>query len=152
MIGDAAHNEEAKRLGIDTIDVEGLAKFNKNKKTIKRWAKKYQVMLGTDTVVKQVPKLVGPILNKIGRFPQAVSHAEPLAKKVNDVKSSIKFQLKKVLCLGIAVANVSMDAEQTRQNITTAINFLISLLKKGWNNIRTLYIKTSMGKPVRIHG
>ena len=109
------------------------------------------MLLGTDTVVKQIPKLVGPILSKIGRFPQAVSHAEPLAKKVNDVKCSIKFQLKKVLCLEIPVPNVSMVVEQTRQNITTAIN-LISLLKKGWNNIRTLYIKTSMGKPIRIHG
>ena len=33
-----------------------------------------------------------------------------------------------------------------------SVNFLISLLKKGWNNIRTLHIKTSMGKAYRLYG
>ena len=33
MIGDAAHNGEAKRLGIDTIDIEGIGSI---RRTIKR--------------------------------------------------------------------------------------------------------------------
>lgn len=33
-----------------------------------------------------------------------------------------------------------------------SINYLISLLKKGWQNIRTIHIKTSMGKSHRIYG
>eukprot|EP00824_Muranothrix_gubernata_P017305 TRINITY_DN35538_c0_g1_i1.p1 TRINITY_DN35538_c0_g1~~TRINITY_DN35538_c0_g1_i1.p1 ORF type:complete len:264 (+),score=45.61 TRINITY_DN35538_c0_g1_i1:43-834(+) len=152
IIGDAAHIEEASKLGIDTMSVEGLKKFNKNKKQIKKWAKKYKVMLGTDTLVKQVPKLCGPILNRIGRFPVAISHSEPLEKKLKEIQSSVKFQLKKVLCMGIAIANVGLSKEEIRQNIVIALNFLISLLKKGWNNIKTLYIKTTMGKSYRIHG
>lgn len=32
------------------------------------------------------------------------------------------------------------------------VGFLASLLKKGWNNISSLHIKTSMGKPVKIYG
>ncbi len=35
VIGDAAHCEEAQKLGLDTIDAEGLKKFNKVKKDIK---------------------------------------------------------------------------------------------------------------------
>jgi len=31
-----------------------------------------------------------------------------------------------------------------------SINFLVSLLKKGWNNVKSLYIKTTMSKSYRI--
>jgi large subunit ribosomal protein L10Ae len=65
-------------------------------------------------------------------------------------KASVKFQLKKVLCLGVAIGHVQMSEEQIRQNLTMSVNFLVSLLKKGWNNIKTLYISTTMGKSVRI--
>lgn len=153
VIGDAAHLEEAKKIeGLDTKDLDGLKAFNKVKKDIKKWAKKYHVLLCTDSIVKQLTKVLGPILNKINRFPVAITHAEPLAKKIDEVKSSVKFQLKKVLCMGVAVGNVEMTEEQLRQNITMSINFLVSLLKKGWQNIKTAHIKTTMGKVVRVFG
>jgi hypothetical protein len=44
---------------------------------------------------------------------------------VNEVKASIKFQLKKVLCMGIAVANVEMSEAEIRTNVVYAINFLV---------------------------
>ena len=71
--------------------------------------------------------------------------------QVNEIKSSIKFQLKKVLCLGVAVGNVSMTDKELYVNLQMAINFLVSLLKKNWQNVRCLYIKSSMGKPVRLY-
>ena len=70
---------------------------------------------------------------------------------MNETKASIKFQLKKVLCMGVAVANVSMEEAQIRTNIMYAVNFLVSLLKKNWQNVRCLYIKSSMGKPFRLY-
>lgn len=32
-----------------------------------------------------------------------------------------------------------------------AVNFLVSLLKKNWQNVRTLTIKSTMGAPIRIY-
>jgi large subunit ribosomal protein L10Ae len=57
-----------------------------------------------------------------------------------------------VLCLGVGIANVDMSEEDQRANITLAINFLVSLLKKNWNNLKSVYIKTTMGKGKRIYG
>ena len=71
--------------------------------------------------------------------------------QVNETKASIKFQLKKVLCMGVAVANVKMTEAEIRTNILYAVNFLVSLLKKNWQNVRCLYIKSTMGKPVRLY-
>lgn len=69
---------------------------------------------------------------------------------MDDIKCSIKFQLKKVLCLGVGVAHVGMDERAIYVNTQMAVNFLVSLLKKNWQNVKCLNLKTTMGKPVRI--
>ena len=37
--------------------------------------------------------------------------------------------------------------DQIVANIERSINFLVSLLKKGWQNVKSLYIKTMIGTP-----
>ena len=69
--------------------------------------------------------MLGPGLSKAGKFPTPVGHGEDLTGKVSDVKSTIKFQLKKVLCLGVAVGNVGMSEDQLVANIMLSINFLM---------------------------
>ncbi|OXB71598.1 UNVERIFIED_CONTAM: hypothetical protein H355_011233 [Colinus virginianus] len=152
IMGDAVHCEQAKELGIDFMDVEAMKKLNKNKVLVKKLARKYDAFLASQVLIPQIPRLLGPGLNKAGKFPALVTHADKLEDKIQEIKSSIKFQLKKVLCLGVAVGNVEMSEEQLRVNLSLAINFLVSLLKKNWNNVKSLHIKSSMGKPQRIYG
>ena len=45
-------------------------------------AKKYSAFLASETVIKQIPRLLGPGLNKAGKFPALVSHNESLEGKV----------------------------------------------------------------------
>ena len=81
-----------------------------------------------------------------------VTHNDNLQAKIIEIQSQVKFQLKKVLCMGVAVGNVSMTDDQIRQNVLLAINFLVSLLKKNWNNVKSLHMKSTMGPPQRIFG
>jgi len=151
LLGDAQHCDEAKTIGLDCMDVDALKKLKKDKKLVKKLAKKYHGFLASEAIIKQIPRLLGPGLNKAGKFPTLVTHSEPLQDKINDVKKSIKFQLKKVLCLGVAVGNVEMTEKEIYINTQTAVNFLISLLKKNWQNVRSLYLKTTMGAPYRLY-
>lgn len=52
-----------------------------------------------------------------GKFPTPVSPAEDLNNKLTEVRSTIKFQLKKVLCLGVAVGHVQMSDDQVVANV-----------------------------------
>ena len=151
VIGDVQHMEEAQGLGIDCIDLDGLKKFNKDKKEIKKWAKKYQLLLATDTLSRKIPRVLGPTLTKIGMFPQVITHDQPLSDKIDEIKSSVKFQLKKVLCMGVVVGNEKLTKEQVQENMVSSINYLVSLLKKGWNNVKSLTVKTTMGKPYKLY-
>lgn len=147
---------------------DDLKKLNKNKKLIKKLARKYDAFLASDSLIKQIPRLLGPGLSKgtypqqalfyhklmqssAGKFPAPISHAEDLNAKATEVKSTIKFQLKKVLCLGVAVGNVGMTEDQLIGNIMLAINYLVSLLKKGWQNVGSLTIKATMSPPRRLY-
>ena len=86
-----------------------------------------------------------------GKFPTMVTHADDLDEKVNVLKATIKFQMKKVLCLNVAVGNIEMTEDQLMENIRLAMNFLVSLLKKHWQNVKSLHIKSTMGKPQRLY-
>ena len=46
-------------------------------------AKKYSAFLASETVIKQIPRLLGPGLNKAGKFPALVSHNESLEAKAS---------------------------------------------------------------------
>ncbi|XP_022778389.1 60S ribosomal protein L10a-like [Stylophora pistillata] len=74
-----------------------------------------------------------------------------MVQKVEEVRSTIKFQMKKVLCLAVAIGHVDMADEELAANVYLAVNFLVSLLKKNWQNVRALYIKSTMGKPQRLY-
>merc|ERR1711879_965021 len=71
--------------------------------------------------------------------------------KIGEMKATIKFQMKKVLCLAVAVGDVNMNDDQLVQNINMSINFLVSLLKKQWQNVRSLHIKSTMGPAIRLY-
>merc|ERR1711998_685088 len=151
VLANAKHVATCKELGCEFMTVEDLKKLNKNKKLVKKLAHKYDFFLASDTLIKQIPRLLGPGLNRSGKFPTRVSKTDNLSAKIDEVKSTIKFQMKKVMCLSIAVANVDMTPEEIALNVQLAANFLTSLLKKGWQNIKVMYIKSTMGPSQQIY-
>ncbi|KAK2851338.1 hypothetical protein Q5P01_007614 [Channa striata] len=151
VLGDQQHCDEAKAADLPHMDIEALKKLNKNKKLVKKLAKKYDAFLASESLIKQIPRILGPGLNKAGKFPSLLTHNENLNTKVDEVKSTIKFQMKKVLCLAVAVGHVKMTEDELVYNIHLAVNFLVSLLKKNWQNVRALYVKSTMGKPQRLY-
>merc|ERR1712129_436753 len=128
MLGNAVHCEVADKIGIDHMSVEDLKKLNKNKKLVKKLAKKYDFFLASDNMIKQIPRLLGPGLTKAGKFP-----------------------MKKVMCLNVAVGNIDMTKQEIIVNTQLAGNFLASLLKKQWQNIGCMYLKSTMGPSIQIY-
>merc|ERR1712020_36913 len=151
VLGNQAHIDEATKHGIPHMSVEDLKKLNKDKKLVKKLAKKYDAFLASDALIRQIPRLLGPGLNKAGKFPTILGASDDMMAKIGEMQQTIKFQMKKVLCLAVAVGTVEMSDDQLAQNINMSINYLVSLLKKHWQNVRSLHIKSTMGKPQRLY-
>ena len=151
VLGNAAHCEQADRIGVDHMSVEDLKKLNKNKKLVKKLAKRYDFFMASDNMLKHIPRLLGPGLTKAGKFPTLLAGSDDMQEKINEVKATIKFQMKKVMCLNVAVGNIEMEPKQITVNTQLAANFLASLLKKQWQNIGQIYIKSTMGPAIQIY-
>ncbi len=115
-------------------------------------AASYDAFLASASLIKQIPRLLGPGLNKAGKFPTPLNPDDNLEAKVNEIKGTIRFQMKKselyclsglffeltfyfyfrVLTLGVAIGHVGLSEDDIVQNAHQSINFLVSLLKKNW--------------------
>lgn len=64
ILGDQHDIDRAKHGGVDAMSADDLKKLNKNKKLIKKLARKYDAFLASDSLIKQIPRLLGPGLSK----------------------------------------------------------------------------------------
>merc|ERR1712106_878187 len=62
ILGDQAHCDEAAEKGIACMSADELNTLNK----VKKLAKGYDAFLCSDTLIKQIPRLLGPGLKKAG--------------------------------------------------------------------------------------
>ena len=78
-------------------------------------AKRYDAFLASDSLIKQIPRLLGPGLSKAGKFPTMLTHSDNLVVKVDELKATIRFQMKKVrtntcvLCALVVCVSTSMS-------------------------------------------
>ena len=59
-------------------------------------ANSYDAFLASDSVIKQIQKILGRGLNKAGKFPSPLLHGDNIVAKIEELKATIKFQMKKV--------------------------------------------------------
>merc|ERR1712146_861502 len=81
ILGDAKHVEAAKAAGIPCMDVEALKALNKDKKKVKKLACKYSFFLASQSILKQIPRLLGPTMHKLGKFPTLLEHGEDSSRR-----------------------------------------------------------------------
>eukprot|EP00994_Dinema_validum_P002706 NODE_1606_length_900_cov_456.063455_g1251_i0.p2 GENE.NODE_1606_length_900_cov_456.063455_g1251_i0~~NODE_1606_length_900_cov_456.063455_g1251_i0.p2 ORF type:complete len:255 (-),score=69.55 NODE_1606_length_900_cov_456.063455_g1251_i0:134-835(-) len=151
VIGDAYHEEQAQKLKIPSMNVEDLKKLNKNKKLVKKMCQQHDAFLASESLIKTIPRIVGPHMNRAGKFPTAIAQGEDLQGKVTEIRSTIKFALKKTLVMNAVVGHVKMNVDDVRLNVTLATNFLVSLLKKNWQNMKSVNLKSTFGHPFRLY-
>lgn len=154
IIGDDKHYNEAKAKGIPAMTQDDLKKLKKDKKLVKKLANSYDAFLASSSLIRLIPRLLGPGLNKAGKFPAVLGANDDILEKVEQQKASIKFQLKskKAMCMGVPIANVNMNKDEIQANATLAVNFMVSLLSKNWQQVKRLYVKSTMGPSHRIYG
>ena len=68
ILADAADIDRAKQIDLEYKSVDDLKKLNKNKKLVKKLAKKYDAFLASEALIKQIPRLLGPGLSKGALF------------------------------------------------------------------------------------
>jgi len=156
VFGNEQHNDEAKELGLDYKSLDDLKKINKDKKIVKKIGKSYDQLLASSNIIRQVPRLLGPTLNRMGKFPMPVKPNEKVEDKIKNLNRTVSFQLKfkkdGPMCLSAPVGHIDMEDKILEENVTAAINFVLTLMKKGWQNVKKVHLKSTMGPTFTIYG
>jgi large subunit ribosomal protein L10Ae len=154
VIGDAKDVAAAQKDGLPVRTVDDLKKLNKNKKLVKKMAAEFDAFLASSTLIRKIPRLIGPWLNKAGKFPTALGGSDSALDKADQMAKTVKFQLKskKTLCMGVPLGTVDNTEEELTTNVVMAVNFMVGLLPKQWQQVKRVYVKSTMGPVQRIYG
>lgn len=149
---------EAKKLGIDTLDSDGLVRLNnEEKKYKKKFAKKYDFFIVEDKMMRNVARYLARFLGPMGKMPKPfpsgygiISSPEDLKIAFERYKKIIRIQMKKEPIIFAKIGKKSMDKKQLFDNIKVVVNFIADRMPHRFNNFKSMYFKSTMGKSVKV--
>jgi large subunit ribosomal protein L1 len=149
---------EAKNLGLDTIDIDGLVKMNSEEKKVKkRFVKSYDFFIVEDKMMPNVARYLARFLGPLGKMPKPfpsgygiISNPEDLKITIERYLKVIRIQLKKQPTVQVKIGKKSMEQEKLLENLKTVVNYIADQMPHKFNNIKSMYLKTTMGRPIKI--
>jgi len=145
---------EAKSSLIDTIPKVSFAKY-KDKKLIKNLVKKYDFFISSGANMPPVATTFGRVLGPAGKMPSPklgiiINENDAEIKKLIDkVNLVIRIQTKEP-SIKIAIGKSSMKDSVIIENIQSAYNSILNELPNKKENVKSVMIKLTMTKPIKV--
>lgn len=149
---------EARNLKLDTIDSDGLVKLNNEEKKVKkRFVKKYDFFIVEDKMMPSVARYLARFLGPLGKMPKPfpsgygiISNPSDLQVAIERYLKIIRIQLKKQMLIQVKIGKKSMEKDQVFENMKAVVEYIADQMPHKYNNIKSMYLKTTMGHPIRI--
>ena len=107
------------------------------------------VILGEPALMAIIGKELGPVLAPKGKMPRPIPPNVKLDMFVAAAKRNIRVALKEMPAIHTAIGNDKMPDEDVAANAEAIFNAVRDKMPKGLNNIKSVVIKLTMGRPVR---
>jgi large subunit ribosomal protein L1 len=132
---------------IDRAELESLAG---KKQDLRRIANEHDFFIAEAPLMPLVGKILGPVLGPRGKMPVPVPPAADITSLIAKHRRTITLRMRNQPILQSRVGMENMKDEEIAENIQAVLRILEGKLKRGLKNIRFVYIKTTMGTPVKI--
>ncbi|KAH9377721.1 hypothetical protein HPB48_013479 [Haemaphysalis longicornis] len=152
ILGDQQHCDEAKDLDLPFMNKNQIEEISKSSTRLNKLVKTYDAFLASPSLFNKLPGPFRRVLYVARKEPTLLTHDESMGAKVEELKSTVSFRMRRVACLCVTVGNVGMPREEMLENVFTVVDYLLPLVKGAWHNIRSLSVKSSMGPPQRLYG
>lgn len=148
-MGEIATN--AKNAGVDTVlgrtELEALGK---SPKEIRKLAKSHDYFMAEPSLMPLIARFLGKYLAPRGKMPQPIAPNVDIPKLLEQFTRTSKLRIKENPVVLTKVGTIKMDNKEIVENIEAIIHALEGRLEKGIMNIRSAYIKSTMGKAIKI--
>lgn len=151
VIGKGDITTQAKDAGVDLVigpeEVERLGGAPREARSV---ASAYRFFLAETSVMPQVGRFLGPRLGPRGRMPTPIPAGTDIRPMVERLRNSVKIRTKDKKTFHVKVGSTGMPPEQIAENIDAVLRRVESVLEQGSMNIRSVYVKTTMGPAERL--
>ena len=149
---------EARNLGLETIDTDGLVQLNNEEKKVKKkFVKKYNFFIVEDKMMPSVARYLARFLGPLGKMPKPfpsgygiISSPEDLKIAIERYLKIIRIQLKKQLLIQVKIGKKSMEEDRVFENLKAVVDYIADQMPHRYNNIKSMFLKTTMGPPIKI--
>ena len=146
--GEAA--TKAKDAGIHVITPQEIEELGGKKGKAKKIANSYDFFLSEVPHMGLIGRYLGVVLGPRGKMPRPVPPTLDPSIIAAGLKSTDIVKSGDKMTFHAAIGTASQSQEELSANAMEIYNRVISKLERGIGNIRSLYIKTSMGPAQRI--
>jgi len=84
-------------------------------------------------------------------MPKPVPPGQDPTTLINNLRRTVRIRTRDKKTFHVPVGTKDMKDEDIAANITAVIKRIIGKLDKGSSNIASVYLKTTMGKPVKVN-
>ncbi len=139
---------------IDTIKKEEFVKY-KEKKDLKKLIKNYDFFMANAKLMPVIATSFGRILGPAGKMPNPqlgiipVEEDNAIKTVLEKINSTVRIIVKEP-SIKVGVAKESLTDEQIVNNIMKVYKAIVEKLPKKTENVKNIYIKLSMDKPVKV--
>ena len=142
--------QKARAAGIHVIDPSEIEELGKNKGGAKKLANSFDYFLSEVPHMGLIGRYLGVVLGPRGKMPRPVPPVVDPAVIANGLKSTTVIKSRDKVTFQASFGTRAQSHEELLKNAMEVYTRVTSKLERGIGNIRSLYIKTSMGPATRI--
>ncbi|ADN36875.1 ribosomal protein L1 [Methanolacinia petrolearia DSM 11571] len=151
VLGKGDITTQAKAASVDLIiGPEEIERLGGEPREARKMAEEYNFFLAETAVMPLVGRYLGTRLGPRGKMPQPVPPGMDVGPIVERLRNSVKFRTKDKMTFHVRVGSTGMSPEDVAENIDAIMKKVESSLASGSMNVRSVYVKTSMGPAVRL--
>ncbi len=136
---------------VDTVispaEIDDLAE---NKREARKLANRFDFFIAETGLMATIGKSLGVVLGPRGKMPRPLPPQADVARIINSLTNLVPVRSKDRPTFHVPFGNVSMSQEQLAENLETILKRVESNLDRGTDNIASIWVKTSMGKAVKL--
>jgi len=151
VLGEGSHLVDAESAGAARIiNKDELDNISREPKIAKKLAQQYDFFIATASLMPTIGRSLGKFLGPRGKMPRPLPPTAPIKPLINDLQTTIQIRLRQSPVILARIATIAMENDSIVENALTIVRSVENRLEKGENNIRTIYIKSTMGPAIKV--
>jgi large subunit ribosomal protein L1 len=146
--GDLAVRAKAAKADL-VMDPSQLENYGGSKRDAKKLARSYDFFLADTALMPRIGKVLGQALGPKGKIPLPVPPNASIESMIGRMRTAVRVRSRGSLGVMAKAGDSALTEQQLAENILAVVGGISKKLPNGDRNIKTIMVKTTMGKPAK---